>query len=178
MELHTASKITHILYNYNYTQYVKLHTVCELTHGVHNYTVVSFTYNMKKIPLTWFFLHSRRDWRDWQIWGMLAPLPHTALWQVTKIFRTSVTFNICWVVQKTTKDPVFWLQQNTCSTHEFGLIEFIAETLHFHFGFIFLGRYHKDSNPTLDWNSLQHVSISLFYPGNVTTHLKLLNRLF
>ena len=59
MELHTASKITHILYNYNYTQYVKLHTVCELTHGVHNYTVVSFTYNMKKFPsLDFFYTHA------------------------------------------------------------------------------------------------------------------------
>ena len=49
---------------------VQIHTVCELTHGVQNYTVVPFAYNMKKIPLTWIFLHSRRDWRDWQIWGM------------------------------------------------------------------------------------------------------------
>ena len=50
--------------------YVQIHTVCELTHSVQNYTVVPFAYNMKKIPLTWIFLHSRRDWRDWQIWGM------------------------------------------------------------------------------------------------------------
>ena len=29
-----------------------------------------FRVQYEKIPLTWIFLHSRRDWRDCQIWGM------------------------------------------------------------------------------------------------------------
>ena len=45
-------------------------TVCELTHSVQNFTGVLCAFNKKKIPLTWKILHSRRDWRDWQISGM------------------------------------------------------------------------------------------------------------
>ena len=57
--------------------------MCKNTHCkrinkcVQNYTVVPSAINMKKIPLAWMLLHSRRDWCDWQLWGMC--LTHNAV---------------------------------------------------------------------------------------------------
>ena len=48
---------------------VQIHTVCELTHGVQNYGG-PFRVQYEKNSPHLNFLHSRRDWRDWQIWGM------------------------------------------------------------------------------------------------------------
>ena len=45
------------------------------------------------------------------IWIAPAPFPHTTRlthWQVTKIFQTSMTFNLYWALKKTAKAPMHY----------------------------------------------------------------------
>ena len=83
VKLHTMCKINTqcviIQTVCNFTLSVKLHTICNVCTNTHCVWINTrctklhsdpLRVQYEKIPLTWIFLHSRRDWRDWQIWGM------------------------------------------------------------------------------------------------------------